>query len=343
MALGNDENPNNGAQEPFAYVLIPVLVFGLVVSLITCYRFRRRKRRLARLVEEGGSPTFVRDPETGRTRIDGRGANGAAATGRRRAGRRLGLGVGSREEGLNELGEAPPAYTPNAPKPPSVEHVELMTYSQATAEIGTSRSPPTYGEESSSGAVNGPAVGSTSGSSGAGAGETARLSEEMRRDAPGRSGTNSASDTTRLSEEMRRDVTRNVTTTGGANENARRSLESRRDADGEQATASGAGQSTRSSEDTRRGTTENVTADTTRPSEEIRKDTPRDPTMSGDTGETARQSQETRRDATGNAITTATEATTAADTTSPADTTIATSSINEPAPPPKAVLPPASD
>ncbi|KAI1274027.1 hypothetical protein F5Y07DRAFT_401828 [Xylaria sp. FL0933] len=341
MALGSDENPNNGAQEPFAYVLIPVLVFGLIVSLITCYRFRRRKRRLARLVEEGGSPTLVRDPETGRTRLDGRGTNGAAATGRRRAGRRLGLGVGSREEGLNELGEAPPAYTPNAPKPPSVEHVELMTYSQATAEIGTSRSPPTYGEESSSGAVNGPAVGSTSGGAGGSAGETARLSEEMRRDAPGRPGTSNTSDTTRLSEEMRRDATGNVTTTDGVNENARPSHEVRSNATGgDDATAGGAVESTSTVEETRRGATaENATAGTARLSEERRRDTPRSPTMSGDTGETAGQSQETRGYTPENttATTTATEATTAADTTE------ATSSITEPAPPPKAVLPPASD
>ncbi|KAI1350332.1 hypothetical protein F5Y01DRAFT_159550 [Xylaria sp. FL0043] len=348
MALGSDENPNNGAQEPFAYVLIPVLVFGLIVSLITCYRFRRRKRRLARLVEEGGSPTFVRDPETGRTRIDGRGANGAAATGRRRAGRRLGLGVGSREEGLNELGEAPPAYTPNAPKPPSVEHVELMTYSQATAEIGTSRSPPTYGEETSSGVVNGPAVGSTSGGAGAGAGagETARLSEEMRRDAPGRSGTNSASNTTRLSEEMRRDATGNVTTTGGANENARLSQDVRGDATGgDDAAAGGAVEHTSPVEETRRGATaETATADTARLSEERRKDTPRGPTMSGDTSETVGESQETRRDTTEHTTaTTTTTTTTTTEATTAADTTIATSSITEPAPPPKAVLPLASD
>ncbi|KAI1421535.1 hypothetical protein F5Y12DRAFT_718315 [Xylaria sp. FL1777] len=271
MALGNDDNPNNGPSQPFAYVLIPVLGFGLIVSLITCYRYRRRKQRLARLSEEGGGPTFVRDPETGRARVDRRGAEGAVATGRRRAGRRLGLGVGSREEGLNELGEAPPAYTPNAPKPPSVENVELMTYSQATAEAGTSRSPPTYGEQPSSGARAGPGMGTAGGSSsgggGGGASGTARLSEEMRRDATGNTTASGAGETARLSEEMR-GPTGNATTTSGA-------------------------------------------SDTVRPSEEV------------------------RRDATGDAPTATIEA--AADTP-----TAASSSTNEPAPPPRAVLPPAS-
>ncbi|KAI0434415.1 hypothetical protein F5Y09DRAFT_252020 [Xylaria sp. FL1042] len=336
MAPGSDENPNNGPQEPFAYVLIPVLVFGLVVSLITCYRFRRRKRRIARLAEEGGGgggPAFVRDPETGRMRIDGRANSAAAATGRRRAGRRLGLGVGSREEGLNELGEAPPAYTPNAPKPPSVEHVELMTYSQATAEIGTSRSPPTYGEEASSGAANGPgietAVRSTSGSASSSASETARLSEELRRGTPSNPTASGANDTTRLSEEMRRDATGDVATTAGTSENARLSQEMRRDAtSGDDAAASGAGDTTASSEELRTNTTKNATT--------------------SDDSDTTRLSKELRRDTTGNTTTTTTEApmdanTTVADTAATTNTIPTTSSANEPAPPPKAVLPPASN
>ncbi|KAI1194407.1 hypothetical protein F5X97DRAFT_327581 [Nemania serpens] len=176
MALGNDENPNNGPQNPFAYVLIPVIGFGLVVSLVTCYRYRRKKQRLAR---------FAADPaqlETGRTRLD-RGPNGVviitagAGAGGGRGGRRaatrsrrlgLGIGTGSREEGLNELGEAPPAYTPNTPKPPTegaVEGVELTTYSQATAEAGMSRSPPSYGESPTAGlgAETGTAIGTTGG------------------------------------------------------------------------------------------------------------------------------------------------------------------------------------
>jgi hypothetical protein len=160
MATGNDENPNNGPGSPFAFVLIPILGFGLIASLITCYRYRRKKR-LARLFGD------VQNLESGRrhrrTQIIDRGPNGvviltnghswrlaenqAAAEGLTR-----GVGVGSREDGLNELGEAPPAYRPpdHGPKPPSEdgagEHIELATYSQATAEAGMSRSPPAYGE-----------------------------------------------------------------------------------------------------------------------------------------------------------------------------------------------------
>ncbi|KAF2963356.1 hypothetical protein GQX73_g10215 [Xylaria multiplex] len=188
MALGSDDNPNNGPSQPFAYVLIPILGFGLIISLITCYRYRRKKQRLARLAAD--DPTVIRDIEAGRTRLD-RGPNGIVIVGNERGrrtrgrSRRLGLGIGSREEGLNELGEAPPAYTPNAPKPPSevgavgvVENVELTTYSQASAEAGTSRSPPSYGDE--------PAArpGETAVASTSNAADATRLSEEMRRDAP---------------------------------------------------------------------------------------------------------------------------------------------------------------
>ncbi|KAI0972432.1 hypothetical protein F4678DRAFT_471945 [Xylaria arbuscula] len=269
MAEGNDDNPNNGPQAPFAYVLIPVLGFGLIVSLITCYRFRRRKRRLARLAAEDG-PTFSRDPETGRTRIDRPDGDRTVATGRRRAGRRLGLGVGSREEGLNELGEAPPAYAASAPKPPSIENIELMSYSQATAEIGTSRSPPQYGQD--------------------GTGETSRLSQEMRRGPPGNATTSGASDIGRISHELRRHVAGGVT-----------------------ATASGSGDSA--------GRT------------------------NSDSTENARPSQETRRDIPGNTTGDTTATTTEVDTAtaSATDTTTTAPSTSEPAPPPRAVLPAATN
>ncbi|KAI1161180.1 hypothetical protein F5B18DRAFT_663280 [Nemania serpens] len=175
MALGNDENPSNGPQNPFAYVLIPVIGFGLVVSLITCYRYRRKKQRLARFAAdpaqlEAGHARLDRGPN-GVVIITGGGGGGAGRGGRRAVGRsrRLGLGIGtgSREEGLNELGEAPPAYMPNTPKPPTegaVEGIELATYSQATAEAGMSQSPPSYGENPSSGvgAETGATIGTTS-------------------------------------------------------------------------------------------------------------------------------------------------------------------------------------
>ncbi|KAI0098715.1 hypothetical protein GGR51DRAFT_565547 [Nemania sp. FL0031] len=194
MALGNDDNPQNGPQNPFAYVLIPVIGFGLVVSLITCYRYRRKKQRLAE---------FASDParlEAGHARQE-RGPNGivivSTAGGRGGGGRRsgrsrrlgLGVGVGSREEGLNELGEAPPAYTPNAPKPPSDGGIgggdgtgdggiELTAYSQATAEAGTSHSPPNYEEERVTSARTG--TGATGHSS-----NSISTSEDTRGDATG--------------------------------------------------------------------------------------------------------------------------------------------------------------
>ncbi|KAI8950724.1 hypothetical protein F4801DRAFT_336368 [Xylaria longipes] len=221
MALGNEDNSNNGPnQNPFAYVLIPILGFGLVVAVISCYRYRRKKQRLARLAQD---PEYQRQLEEGpreRTQLD-RGPNGviiiAGDRGGRRGGRSrrlgLGVGVGSREEGLNELGEAPPAYTPNAPKPPSevgVEHIELTTYSQATAEAGMSRSPPLYGEEPPSGAGAGPraAIGTTSDAT-----DTARTSEEAGGRTSGNAAASGANESAGINEETRGDTTRNATTT----------------------------------------------------------------------------------------------------------------------------------
>ncbi|KAI3316719.1 hypothetical protein HD806DRAFT_541929 [Xylariaceae sp. AK1471] len=202
MAEGNDENPNNGPGNPFAFVLIPIVGFGLIASLITCYRYRRKKR-LARLF---GDPQLLESGRHRRTQLD-RGPNGVIiittngqtgrGTGGRRSGRLgLGVGVGSREEGLNELGEAPPAYMPpdngRGPKPPGEnggggENIELATYSQATAEAGMSRSPPEYGEDPPP-PLNGPATGAGT-------------------------GRRSASDDPRASEEAStRDATRNTTT-----------------------------------------------------------------------------------------------------------------------------------
>ncbi|KAI1118465.1 hypothetical protein F5Y14DRAFT_446829 [Nemania sp. NC0429] len=177
MALGNDENPNNGPQNPFAYVLIPVIGFGLVVSLVTCYRYRRRKQRLAHFaaggqaqLEAGGRTRLDRGPNSIVIIAAGGGASGRAERRALMAGRSrrlgLGFGTGSREEGLNELGEAPPAYMPNTPKPPTEgapEGVELTTYSQATAEAGTSRSPPSYGEHSTSSVRPGTGTGTGTG------------------------------------------------------------------------------------------------------------------------------------------------------------------------------------
>ncbi|KAI1735476.1 hypothetical protein F4680DRAFT_306093 [Xylaria scruposa] len=261
MALGNDENPNNGSgQNPFAYVLIPILGFGLIVAVITCYRYRRKKHRLARLAED---PEYQRQLEEGRqrTQLD-RGPNGViiiADRGGRRGGRsrRLGLGagMGSREEGLNELGEAPPAYMPNAPKPPSelgAEHIELTTYSQATAEAGMSRSPPLYDEvpSSNAGPRPGPAVGSTSG-----AGHSARSSEEIGGDTTRNATASRAVE--RMSVDTRGDGAPNMITSS-AGDGARTSDEIRGHAPGN-APASSASESNETNEEMRGDTTTTTT------------------------------------------------------------------------------------
>lgn len=66
-----------------------------------------------------------------------------------REGRGLGLGLGSREEGLNELGEAPPAYTAPQKQPEDTEGVELGPIQQppiatATTEGASTSRPPAY-------------------------------------------------------------------------------------------------------------------------------------------------------------------------------------------------------
>ncbi|KAI1438386.1 hypothetical protein GGR50DRAFT_426371 [Xylaria sp. CBS 124048] len=139
---------SDGRSLAFGYILIPLIGFGLIVSLLTCCRYRRKKRQIARLTAD---PAYVRDVEAGRRPAEDVPLTSTTGDTRRHraTGRRLGVGVGSAEEGLNELGEAPPAYTPNVPKPPGAEGSAdhgLATYSQAAAEVGTSWSPPQYGD-----------------------------------------------------------------------------------------------------------------------------------------------------------------------------------------------------
>ncbi|KAI0156906.1 hypothetical protein GGR57DRAFT_74222 [Xylariaceae sp. FL1272] len=138
----DDENSTN----PFTYILIPIIIIGALVALTTCYRLRRRRVTVhtvdTHFAEPDGRRRTVIHGPNGVVIVSEEGQTGGRA---RRAGRRLGLGVGSREEGLNELGEAPPAYAAEGPKPPGAdEQVELQTYSQAAPEAGMSLSPPGY-------------------------------------------------------------------------------------------------------------------------------------------------------------------------------------------------------
>ncbi|KAI1401406.1 hypothetical protein F4819DRAFT_458589 [Hypoxylon fuscum] len=129
----NDSGDNIFATYPFSWVLVPLIIFVGAGTLLICYRYRRRQKLRARY----GTNALERDLEAMGNHPRPRPPN------ERRRG--LYLMFGSREEGLNELGEAPPAYT--APKrPEDTEGVELTpiphpTSSTATEGAGTSRLP----------------------------------------------------------------------------------------------------------------------------------------------------------------------------------------------------------
>ncbi|KAI5922699.1 hypothetical protein F4810DRAFT_248086 [Camillea tinctor] len=155
----DDDSDNSGiGYYPFAWVLIPIVFFGLVAVLLTCYRYRRRRHAQALWEQQNANlrhhphnrPPFPpHDLEAG--------APGRARSGRTR---RLGFGFGSRDEGLNELGEAPPAYaaatTAAAQKPPV--DVELRDMTQREAEVGTSGRLPRYEEAQGHGQGEGAAT-----------------------------------------------------------------------------------------------------------------------------------------------------------------------------------------
>lgn len=185
-----------------------------------------------------------------------------------------------------------------------------MTYSQATAEIGTSRSPPGYGQESSAGRAGG----STIDGGLAGADHIAtRSSQELRRDIPGDAMAYDTSERTRLSQEIRRYTPANTST---ADEITRRSEESRRNVS-EIATTRTTG-----------GVSDNMRLD-----EDVTRDTPQ---TARSASQSTRPSEEMRRDTTENTIGTTSTTSEAANTI-----TTAPSTADEPLPPPKAVLPPA--
>ncbi|KAI8963738.1 hypothetical protein F5Y11DRAFT_136427 [Daldinia sp. FL1419] len=137
----DDSSSNNiFATYPFSWVLVPIIIFIGAGTLLMCYRYRRR-RKLRMLY---GTSALERDIEA----MGNRSRSRAPAERRARGRRGLGSTFGSREEGLNELGEAPPAYTPAQKRPDNTDDVELSPLQPSPSVVvadgaGTSR-PPAY-------------------------------------------------------------------------------------------------------------------------------------------------------------------------------------------------------
>ncbi|KAI2473208.1 hypothetical protein F4781DRAFT_225370 [Annulohypoxylon bovei var. microspora] len=142
MDTDDDDSGNIFSTYPFSWVLVPLIIFVGGGTLLMCYRYRRRKK--LRMLY--GTNALEQDIEAMGRRPRPRPPNER----RERGQRRLGFGLGSREEGLNELGEAPPAYTAPQKQPEDTEGVELRPIQQppgimATEGASTSR-PPAYAE-----------------------------------------------------------------------------------------------------------------------------------------------------------------------------------------------------
>ncbi|KAI6092259.1 hypothetical protein F4821DRAFT_159831 [Hypoxylon rubiginosum] len=114
---------------PFSWIIVPLVIFVGFGTLLVCYRYRRRRK----MRMQYGTSALNRDleamPHQSRPRLPNE----------RRAGGRRGLILmfGSREEGLNELGEAPPAYTAPRKRPEDTEGVELTPVQQSTSTTST--------------------------------------------------------------------------------------------------------------------------------------------------------------------------------------------------------------
>ncbi|ETS82212.1 hypothetical protein PFICI_07214 [Pestalotiopsis fici W106-1] len=150
--LDNDGGDGSGSAfdvgtSPFAWILVPICILVVAAIIITVFRYRRRNKQrnshgmvaLQRDLEALG-PNRVRRSTNTRWQWAGDGP---------RNGRRVGIGIGSREEGLNELGEAPPAYSPPQKNPN--DDVELHDYVASPTVHEPSATPPSqvlpaYGE-----------------------------------------------------------------------------------------------------------------------------------------------------------------------------------------------------
>ncbi|KAI1763950.1 hypothetical protein GGR53DRAFT_466813 [Hypoxylon sp. FL1150] len=114
---------------PFSWIIVPLVIFVGFGTLLVCYRYRRRRK----MRMQYGTNALNQDLEAmghqSRPRLPNE----------RRAGGRRGLIMmfGSREEGLNELGEAPPAYTASRKRPEDTEGVELTPVEPSTSTTST--------------------------------------------------------------------------------------------------------------------------------------------------------------------------------------------------------------
>ncbi|KAI4863856.1 hypothetical protein F4820DRAFT_357851 [Hypoxylon rubiginosum] len=114
---------------PFSWIIVPLVIFVGAGTLLVCYRYRRRRK----MRMQYGTNALNRDLEAMGNQSRPRLPN------ERRAGGRRGLILmfGSREEGLNELGEAPPAYTAPRKRPEDTEGVELTPVEPSTSTTST--------------------------------------------------------------------------------------------------------------------------------------------------------------------------------------------------------------
>ncbi|KAM0432430.1 hypothetical protein ACHAPT_004974 [Fusarium lateritium] len=132
----NNDDDFSLTDKPFAWVIIPLAVIVIIGCIATFFQIRRHRRRRQQLWA-GQGPRVLGAPP-------GRlfGPTGTTATTQRTGGRRMPWAGTRSEEGLNELGEAPPPYDG---KKETQDPVELR-------DLEAGGSPPEYP------AVPGPAV-----------------------------------------------------------------------------------------------------------------------------------------------------------------------------------------
>jgi hypothetical protein len=98
--MAADDESDSFSRQPIIFVAFPIIAI-IIAALVTTVMIRRRRRRLAGLPVYGQTPTVIVQirPLGQRQRMRRATGNRAAAWGQTRS-----------QEGLNELGEAPPPY-----------------------------------------------------------------------------------------------------------------------------------------------------------------------------------------------------------------------------------------